>query len=253
MANPKRITAVVTEKLGDGIGICHQQREQSYVLNATSALVWKHCDGQTSRRTLTELIKQKFNVPAAQAKQLMRAALVELDQAELLETKEPQAHEYSRRDIIKNVAAAGLSLALIPVISPGIVRGQVSSDTTTTPPPVPVFEFSGFFAPVDNPPTFNAVKAGRAIPVKFSLNGDQGLDIFEAGYPKSQEVDCEDAAPSSTVDETVTAGNSSLSYDAVADQYIYVWKTEAGWKGTCRILRVRLSDGQEQTALFKFK
>src|SRR5438445_3582384 len=43
------------------------------------------------------------------------------------------------------------------------------------------YSFSGFFAPVDNPPTFNRVKAGTAVPVKFSLGGDQGLNIF-AGW-----------------------------------------------------------------------
>ena len=48
-----------------------------------------------------------------------------------------------------------------------------------------VYDFEGFFSPVDDPPTFNAVKAGRAIPVKFSLGGDQGLDIFAEGYPRS--------------------------------------------------------------------
>lgn len=32
--------------------------------------------------------------------------------------------------------------------------------------------FTGFFAPVASPPAVNCVKAGQAIPVKFSLNGD---------------------------------------------------------------------------------
>ena len=44
--------------------------------------------------------------------------------------------------------------------------------------------FSGFMAPVDSPPTVNTVKAGAAVPVKFSVNGDRGLDIFAVGYPR---------------------------------------------------------------------
>jgi len=39
--------------------------------------------------------------------------------------------------------------------------------------PNPPFDFSGFFQPVDNLPTFNVVKAGQAVPVKFSLGGDR--------------------------------------------------------------------------------
>jgi hypothetical protein len=55
------------------------------------------------------------------------------------------------------------------------------------------------------------------------------------------------------LEETVTAGNSSLAYDPMADQYIYVWKTEPGWAGTCRQLVVQLNDGSIHRANFKFK
>jgi hypothetical protein len=115
------------------------------------------------------------------------------------------------------------------------------------------YNFSGFFQPVDNPPTVNVVKAGRAIPVKFSLSGDKGLNIFAAGYPVSQQIACSDGAPTSEIEQTVTANGSSLSYDAESDQYNYVWKTEESWAGTCRQLIVRLNDGGERVAFFKFK
>ena len=45
------------------------------------------------------------------------------------------------------------------------------------------YNFTGFFAPVANPPTLNAVNAGRAIPVKFDLSGDKGLNIFPLTIP----------------------------------------------------------------------
>jgi hypothetical protein len=118
--------------------------------------------------------------------------------------------------------------------------------------PVP-FNFSGFFPPVDNPPTVNVVNAGRAIPVKFSLSGDQGLDIFAEGFPVSQQIACDDGAPVNEIEQTVTAGESSLSYDAESDTYTYVWKTEDSWAGTCRQLILRLNDGSERVAYFKFK
>ena len=101
-------------------------------------------------------------------------------------------------------------------------------------------------------PALNGVKAGRAIPVKFSLNGDQGLNIFDAGFPVSQQIDCDASAPLDDVEETVTAGSSSLSYDATTDQYVYVWKTDKGWAGTCRQLIVQLNDGTAHVAYFDF-
>jgi hypothetical protein len=115
------------------------------------------------------------------------------------------------------------------------------------------YNFSGFFQPVDNPPTVNVVNAGRAIPVKFSLSGDKGLNIFAAGFPGSQQITCSDGAPTSEIEQTVTAGGSSLSYNAESDAYTYVWKTEEPWTGTCRRLILRLNDGSERVAFFKFK
>jgi hypothetical protein len=113
--------------------------------------------------------------------------------------------------------------------------------------------FTSFFSPIDNPPAVNQVKAGQAIPVKFSLNGDQSLDIFADGYPASQEVACDTGVPVGEFEETETPGNSGLSYAPGSDQYNYKWKTDKGWKGTCRQLIVQFDDGSEYTALFQFK
>ncbi len=117
----------------------------------------------------------------------------------------------------------------------------------------PTYDFAGFFSPVDNPPVFNSAKAGSAVPVKFSLGGDQGLGIFATGYPRSQGIGCDTSARSDTIEETVTAGSSSLSYDPIADQYVYVWKSAKAWAGTCRQLIVRLNDLTEHVANFRFK
>src|SRR5262249_16492205 len=43
--------------------------------------------------------------------------------------------------------------------------------------------FTGFFPPISNVPVVNVVQAGQAIPVTFSLGGNQGLTIFAPGYP----------------------------------------------------------------------
>jgi len=115
------------------------------------------------------------------------------------------------------------------------------------------YGFSGFFAPVANPPAINRVNAGRAIPVNFSLSGYKGLAIFAAGSPASGPVACDFTAPVVDVTGTETAGGSSLSYDPSSDQYTYVWKTEKAWAGTCRQLVVALADGTVHRANMSFK
>jgi hypothetical protein len=111
------------------------------------------------------------------------------------------------------------------------------------------FQFSGFFQPVDNLPIINRAKAGTAVPVKFSLNGNQGLVILAPGYPVSQSITCATGVPVDPIEETVSAGNSSLSYDAATGRYVYTWKTVNTWIG-CRTLRLRFIDGKEQSAVF---
>lgn len=116
-----------------------------------------------------------------------------------------------------------------------------------------VYHFDGFFPPVDNLPTVNTVKAGSAVPVKFSLAGNQGLNIFAAGYPASQQTNCDSGATENAIEQTVSAGSSTLTYDPTTNQYHYTWKTDKTWAGTCRQLVVRLNDGTDHLAIFKFK
>src|SRR5437773_6135819 len=115
------------------------------------------------------------------------------------------------------------------------------------------YNFSCFFQPVDNLPTVNVAKAGAAIPVKFSLGGNQGLGILASGSPASHQIACSASSPVSAIDQTVAAGGSSLTYNPTTDQYTYVWKTNSAWKNTCRWLTVKLSDGSEHSASFQFK
>jgi len=91
----------------------------------------------------------------------------------------------------------------------------------------------------------NEVQAGSAFPVRFSLGGDWGLDVFAAGYPKSKVCGEDD----STLESTTTAEDFSYA----DGDYKYVWKTRPQWKGQCRELVLRFIDNTEQRATFEFK
>ena len=78
---------------------------------------------------------------------------------------------------------------------------------------------------------------------------DSALDAF------NNEIFIMDANGSNRTNLTNqhNAGGSSLTFDTTTNLYKYVWKTEKSWKGTCRILVVRLSDGTDHFAKFSFK
>jgi len=131
--------------------------------------------------------------------------------------------------------------ARVNSLSPFVVAQQV------------VYNFNGFFRPIESLPLLNVATAGSAMPVKFSLSGNQGLAIFATGYPASSPIPCDATEPGRVIEETVTAGSSSLSYDAASDRYNYVWKTERSWRGTCRMLIVRFNDNTEHYVKFRFR
>lgn len=116
----------------------------------------------------------------------------------------------------------------------------------------PHWPFAGFLQPVDNDGVLNVMKAGAAVPVKFGVGGNRGLAIL-AGAPTSTAMACPGGATPSTVEQTVAAETSSLSYSAGSDTYTFVWKTQKTWAGTCRQFELRLMDGTLHTALFDFR
>jgi hypothetical protein len=113
------------------------------------------------------------------------------------------------------------------------------------------YALNGPLQPVDASPTVNTAKAGAAIPVKFKLGGDRGLNVLAAGYPRSAAITC-GSAGTDEVETTLTAAASALTYDAATQQYSYVWKTSTSQRG-CRDLVLRFRDGSTLRMLFNLR
>ena len=101
--------------------------------------------------------------------------------------------------------------------------GNTASDTNDYSIAAPGYSFGGFFAPIDNLPVTNTVKAGRAVPVKWSLVDSNGAYVSDVGSFKSltsRQVACDSGSVSSPVEETTTAGSSGLRY-TLTNQFTY--------------------------------
>ena len=114
------------------------------------------------------------------------------------------------------------------------------------------YSWNGFFQPIDNGDVVNKAKAGQSIPVKFSLGGNQGLNIMTAGYPNFVFGNVPSADTTDEVESYATSSTPGLTYDAAANQYVYVWKTDKAWAGKSGTLRIKLADGSMHTAMFNF-
>jgi uncharacterized protein len=125
--------------------------------------------------------------------------------------------------------------------------GLTGTDTATVNV---IWEFDGFLRPINNPPVVNTVRAGSSVPIKFSLDGDQGLAILAADSPSSFPISCATGAQIGPAEPTATSGDG-LTYNGAIDTYTYEWKTTRSWTG-CRRLVVGLADGTFHVADFRF-
>jgi hypothetical protein len=125
-------------------------------------------------------------------------------------------------------------------------HGQSAEDTAEIDV---IWDFGGFVAP-SNPNGVTQIKAGASHPVKFSLDGDQGLAVL-GGDLLFQRHACPTGAPIGGPIIAVQA--EPFAYDPLTDTYKFVWKTQKAWAGWCGALAVPLADGQTYTLEVAFK
>ena len=112
------------------------------------------------------------------------------------------------------------------------------------------FAFDGFRGLKDLPDV-NESNLGTQF-IRFSLGGNQGLDIFENDHPMSRRTHAAARRRPTGSEPTRLQGESGFRYDAGADEYTFKWNVDKSWKGTCRVFVLGLSDGSTHNLAFRF-
>ena len=143
-------------------------------------------------------------------------------------------------------------------VGPGSVSvtgSDLAGNTTTVSCAFSVtYVFTGFQAPVDNPPTVNSAKAGSNVPVKWRITDANGVGVSNpASFVSvtSNGSGCTGA----TVDAIEqNPGNSGLQYLGNGN-WQFNWKTPKDYGGQCRTDAGSTSPtvSPSRTADFKFK
>ncbi len=121
---------LVVEELQDETLVYDLKRHKARCLNRTAALVWRHCDGQTSVAEVAALLEEQSATPTDEA--VVWMALDRLGRAHLLSepvTLPADKAQYSRREVLRTLRrVAGISL-LLPVIE-SIVAPRAAAQTS---------------------------------------------------------------------------------------------------------------------------
>ncbi len=117
-----------------------------------------------------------------------------------------------------------------------------------------VYDFDGFLWPLENPPGVNRWKAGKKVPVRFTLGSYRGAPPVASGYPQVAPVACGTGAEPEGGERArgswkkLSVGQSKRGRGA----YMFVWKTEKKWAGDCRQLVLKLDDGTTHRVELQF-
>ena len=109
---------LVLQELPDELLVYDLDRHKAHCLNRTAALVWRHCDGQTTVAEMARLVQRELKSPVDEA--VVWLAVDRLGKAHLLRERvipPACAPGLSRREVMRKLAVVGGLSILLPVVS----------------------------------------------------------------------------------------------------------------------------------------
>lgn len=141
----RREDALIVVPLDDELLVYDLRRHRAHCLNRAAAIVWRHCDGQTSVDELAEVVRRELSGEVGD--ELVWYALRRLRGSRLLVSsgaEPPEETRWTRRDIVRRLAAAGIVAAVLPtvlsIVVPTTLHAQGSclpAGSLCNPPNIP--------------------------------------------------------------------------------------------------------------------
>lgn len=114
-----RTSQMLTQEVDGELVVYDQERHEAFSLNRTAALVWQHCDGETSVSQLAELLRDRLHSSADE--ELVWVALEQLECMQLLQEPVP------RRGSKTPEGRTGVRTFLAPVVEFLLVPGTAAA------------------------------------------------------------------------------------------------------------------------------
>jgi Coenzyme PQQ synthesis protein D (PqqD)/UPF0506 len=120
-----RTEGIVVQALPGEVLVYDLERHKAHCLNYTAALIWKHCDGQTSVTEMIRILEQELKTPVPEG--VVWLALRQLGKACLLAERVDKSggrEMMSRREVMRRLGwGAAASLPLVTsIVAPTAVE-----------------------------------------------------------------------------------------------------------------------------------
>lgn len=123
----RRTQGLVVKELPEEVLVYDLERHRAHCLNPTAALVFKHCDGDTTVSEIAGVLRTRLRVPADG--KWVHLALDHLEKAHLLEEcGDASWAPSSRRELIRRLGLTGA--ALLPLVSSVVAPTPVEAAAT---------------------------------------------------------------------------------------------------------------------------
>ena len=127
---------LLVEEIHDETVVFDTRSREAHCLSPLAAVVFSHCDGETSKDELVALAAEKLGEPVDAER--VQDALAQLEERSLL-AGQGRDDGLSRRQMIKRSAVAGGVVASVPLITSVLPPTAAAAATATCggPPPLP--------------------------------------------------------------------------------------------------------------------
>jgi len=110
-----RQDGLLVQAIDDEVIVYDTERHKAHCLNRTAALVWEHCDGQTTAADMTRHLARELQAPVDHRVVLL--AVEQLGKAHLLTEVSRPPTGLSRREVLKRLGvAAAVAIPLVTTI-----------------------------------------------------------------------------------------------------------------------------------------
>lgn len=121
-----RKDALIVQELPDETLVYDQERDKAHCLNHPAALVWKHCDGETTIAEIAHALEKDLNTTIDD--RVVSLALAELEKHNLLQTPAQGQENFqnvSRRRVVRTLGYMAVIPLITSIVAPA--AGQAGS------------------------------------------------------------------------------------------------------------------------------